>query len=47
MGGGMAQQQPNIANPTQLQQPPHKPLTQQQMLLKRRNSGLLRRNSSV
>jgi len=47
MGGGMPQQQPNVANPTQLQQPLHKPLTQQQMLLKRRNSGFLSRNSSV
>jgi hypothetical protein len=28
-------------------QPPHKPLTQQQMRLQRRNSTLLRRNTSV
>jgi hypothetical protein len=47
MGGGMPQQQPNVANPTQLQQPPHKPLTQQQMRLQRRNSTLLRRNTSI
>ena len=47
IGGGIAQQQPNVANPTQLQQHPHKPLTQQQMLLKRRNSGFLSRNTSV
>jgi hypothetical protein len=47
MGGGMPQQQHNVANPTQLQQPPHKPLTQQQMRLQRRNSTLLRRNTSV
>ena len=46
IGGGMQQQQPNVANPTQLQQPTHKPLTPQQMRLQRRNSGLLRRNSS-
>jgi hypothetical protein len=44
---GMQQQQPNVANPTQLQQPTHKPLTPQQMRLQRRNSGLLRRNTSV
>ena len=46
MGGGMPQQQHNVANPTQLQQLPHKQLTPQQMRLQRRNSGLLRRNSS-
>jgi hypothetical protein len=46
-GGGIAQQQPNVANPTQLQQPLHKPLTPQQMRLQRRNSTLLRRNTSV
>jgi hypothetical protein len=47
MGGGMSQQQHNVVNPTQLQQPPHKPLTPQQMRLQRRNSGLLRRNTSI
>ena len=47
MGGGMPQQQPNVANPTQLQQPTHKQLTPQQMRLQRRNSTLLRRNTSV
>ena len=47
MGGGMPQQQPIVANPTHTKQPTHKPLTQQQMLLKRRNSGLLSRNTSV
>ena len=47
MGGGMPQQQHNVANPTQLQQPTHKPLTPQQMRLQRRNSSLLRRNTSV
>jgi hypothetical protein len=45
--GGMPQQQPNVANPTQLQQPLHKPLTPQQMRLQRRNSTLLRKSSSV
>ena len=47
IGGGMQQQQPNVANPTQLQQPTHKPLTPQQMRLQRRNSALFRRNTSV
>ena len=47
IGGGMPQQQHNVANPTQLQQPTHKPLTQQQMRLQRRNSSLFRRNTSV
>jgi hypothetical protein len=47
IGGVMPQQQPNVANPTQLQQPPHKPLTPQQMRIQRRNSTLLRRNTSV
>jgi len=50
MGGGTAQQQPHVpnpqANPIHTTQPPHKPLSQQQMLLKRRNSGFLSRNSS-
>jgi hypothetical protein len=50
MSGGMKQQQPHVpnpqANPMQVQQPPHKQLTPQQMRLQRRNSGLLRRNTS-
>jgi hypothetical protein len=48
--GGTQQQQPHVANPTQLQQTPHKPLTPltpQQMRLQRRNSTLFRRNTSV
>ena len=51
MVGGIAQQQPHVpnpqANPTHTKQPTHNPLTQQQMLLKRRNSGFLSRNTSV